>query len=478
MATADPLASLEGDMLDVAPGVELVKGDIQATSHIERSENIEETVVPETKTNGVEEHVQTCDVLVVGAGFSGVTAIHRFRKLGLSVKCFEKAEDFGGTWFWNRYPGARVDSEAPLYQLNIPEVYADWHFSQRFPGHEELRRYFSHVEKVLDLRKDVTFNAQVIDSSWDEASGRWTVKTADGHVANCKYLFLATGLLHRKYTPDLPGLSDFKGQLIHSGAYPEDLDCTGKKVGIIGAGATAVQIQQELGKVASEMTIFLRRPSYCLPMGQRVMSEEEQRCWKSFYPSLFASGRLSRAGFPASGPDKSTFEVSEEERLKHWDTLWSRGAFNILLLGYNDVLVNPEANRLIYDYWASKVRERLTDPKKQAIMAPENPPYHFGTKRSPLEHDYYDVLNQDNVEIVDLNANPLKMFEETGMRMDDGSLRDFDVIVLATGFDSFTGSLTEMGLKSKDGQDLRALWKDGVSTYLGLTIAGFPNCFM
>lgn len=465
-------------MLDVAPGVELVNGDSKATNHIERLPNVEDTTASEPKTNGTEAQVQKCDVLVVGAGFSGVTAIHRFRKLGLSVKCFEKAEGFGGTWFWNRYPGARVDSEVPLYQLNIPEVWADWSFSERFPGHEELRRYFEHVAKVLDLHKDVTLNAQVVDCSWDGSTGRWTVKTANGHVANCKYLFLGTGLLHRKYTPDLPGLQDFKGQLIHSGAYPEDLDCTGKKVGVIGAGATAVQIQQELGKVASEMTIFLRRPSYCLPMGQRPMSEEEQRCWKSYYPTIFEQGRLSLAGIPALGVDKPTFEATEEERLKLWDMLWNRGGFNLLLLGYNDILFNPEANRVLYDYWASKVRQTLTDPKKHAIMAPVTPPYHFGTKRTPLEQDYYKVLNQDNVEIVDLNANPLKTFEETGMRMNDGELKDFDIIVLATGFDSFTGSLTNMGLKSKDGQDLRELWKDGVSTYLGLTIAGFPNLFM
>lgn len=478
MATADPLASLEGDMLDVAPGVELVNGDFKATSHIERSGNIEETPKPQTQTYVEEPPVQHCDVLVIGAGFSGVTAIHRFRKLGLSVKCFEKAADFGGTWFWNRYPGARVDSEAPWYQLNIPEVYADWNFSERFAGGEEIRRYFAHADKVLGLRKDVTFNAQVIDSSWDETTGRWTVKTAEGYVANCKYLFLASGSLHRKYTPDLPGLKDFKGKLVHSGDYPEDLDCTGKKVAIIGAGATAVQLTQELGKVASELTVFLRRPSYCCAMGQRNISEDEQRNWKAFYPTLFAQGRLSLAGYPAKGSDKPTLECTEEERLKLWDSLWDRGSFSLLLLGYNDSAINPEANRLVYDYWASKVKSRLRDPKKQAIMTPKNPPYPFGTKRIPLEHDYYEILDQDNVEIVDLNANPLRTFEETGMRMNDGELRDFDIVVLATGFDSFTGSLTNMGLKSKDGQDLRELWQDGIFTYLGLTISGFPNCFM
>jgi cation diffusion facilitator CzcD-associated flavoprotein CzcO len=478
MATSDPLASLEGDMLDVAPGVELTNGDIKATDHVERLPNVAETCTPEPKANGNGHQVQECDVLVVGAGFSGVTAIHRFRKLGLSVKCFEKGEDFGGTWFWNSYPGARVDSEVPFYQLNIPEVYNTWNFSQRFPGHKELKQYFAHADKVLDLRKDVTFSAQVIDCSWDEPTGRWTVKTADGHIANSKYLFLGTGALHRKYTPDFPGIHDFKGQLVHSAFYPQDLNCTGKKIAVIGAGSTGVQIQQELGKVASQMTAFIRRPSYCLPMGQRVMTEDEQLSWQSYYPTLFESARKSLFGLPAAGVDKSATDATEEERLKLWDMLWSRGAFSLLLLGYNDLLFNPVSNRLVYDYWASKSRQKLTDPKKQAIMVPEVPPYHFGTKRTPLENGYYDVLNQDHVSIVDLNANPIKAFEETGVRTSDGELREFDVVIFATGFDSFTGSLTNMGLKSKDGKDLQELWKDGIFTYLGLTISGFPNCFM
>lgn len=213
-------------------------------------------------------------------------------------------------------------------------------------------------------------------------------------------------------------------------------------------------------------------------MGQRHMSEEEQRSWKSFYPALFDSGRQSRAGFPNKGVDKATLDVTAEEREALWERLWARGGFHFMLSAYNDVLMNPEANKITYDFWANKVKQRLKDPKKQAIMVPETPPYYFGTKRFPLEHDYYDVLERDNVDIVDLNANPLKKFEEKGMRMEDGELREFDVVVLATGFDSFTGSLTNMGLKNKDGVDLRELWKDGVFTHVAMAISGFPNMFM
>lgn len=351
----------------------------------------------------------------------------------------------------------------------------DWTFSQRFPGHEELRQYMAHIDKVLDLRKDTTFNAQVVDVQWNQDAGRWTAKTADGHKAVCKYIMMATGLLHRTYTPDLPGLASYKGQLVHSGSYPEDLDCTGKTVGLVGAGATAVQITQELGRVAKSLDVFLRRPSYCLPMGQRQMSEEEQRYSKSWLPAIFENGRNSRAGFIGGPKPQSATEVPEKERNAHLERLWNRGAFNYLLNGYQDTTLSKDSNKVIYDFWANKVRQRLTDPKKSAIMAPENPPYYFGTKRTPLENGYYEVLNQDNVGLVDLNANPFDTFTEKGIKLKDGTERQYDILVLATGFDSFTGSMTNMGLKNKDGVDLRDIWKEGVFTYLGLTISGFPN---
>ena len=282
----------------------------------------------------------------VGAGFSGITAIHRFRKLGLKVKCFESGGDFGGVWYWNRYPGARVDSEAPFYQLNIPEVYRNWHFKKRFSDHRELREYMAHIDKTLDLRKDVTFNARVVDGSWDQSKSAWTVKTQQGHEAQAKYLMLATGLLHRTYTPDFPGLEDYKGEIYHSGAWPEDFDAKGKKIGLIGAGATAVQITQELGKTADELTIFLRRPSYCLAMGQRDWTEEEQRAWKTFYPALFKSGRDSYAGFPGARQECGIFDVPDEDREAWFEDIWKRGGFNYLLANYNNVTLDKEANKV------------------------------------------------------------------------------------------------------------------------------------
>jgi len=419
-----------------------------------------------------------CDVLVVGAGFSGITAIHRFRKVGKTVKCFESGGDFGGVWYWNRYPGARVDSETPFYQLNIPEVYRGWNFAQRFPDHVELRKYMAHVDNVLNLRKDVYFHARVSEASWDADQHVWTVKTQQGHRATCRYLVCCTGLLHRTYTPDFPGLKNFKGELYHSGAWPEGYTAHGKRVAIIGAGATAVQITQELGKEADHLTVLLRRPSYCLPMRQRQWTVEEQNAWRSFYPSLFQSGRASFTGFPLSRQPVGVYDVPEEERLALFEELWGRGAFHFGLGNYNNIALDKKANQCVYEFWKKKVRERLTDPEKQKIMAPDNPPYYYGTKRNPLEHDYYEVLNQPNVSLHNLNANPLKSFHEKGLLMSDGSLLEFDTVVLATGFDSYTGSLTQMGIKNKNGVDLKDEWKGGVHTYLGMTVAGFPNFFM
>jgi cation diffusion facilitator CzcD-associated flavoprotein CzcO len=461
------VASLDGDMLAVSPDASVVNGNTAAV--VEGASTTNEsipvvnghkfTVTPAingelpTTNGGARDmterpvHVQDAakelvhmDVVVVGAGFSGISAIYRLRKLGMKIRAFEAGSDFGGVWYWNRYPGARVDSETPFYQLNIPEVWQTWNFKQRFPDHVELREYCAHIDEVLGLRKDVEFDSRVNSVTYDNHTARWTVKTDKGHIATCKYVILATGLLHRRFIPDFPGLDSFEGEVHHSGFWPDNLSVKGKKVGLIGAGATAVQITQELGKQADPLTVFLRRPSYCLPMRQRSWSELENLSWKPFLERLFDIGRLSRAGFPTSGPACGVFDVTREERESWFEKLWERGAFNFLMGNYNDVLLDRKANREIYNFWQKKTAERLKDPAKRAIMAPEDPPYFFGTKRNPLEHDYYEVLDRSNVAVVDLNKTPLKTFQPKGMMMSDNTLHEFDMVVLATGFDSFTGS--------------------------------------
>ncbi|KIX06716.1 uncharacterized protein Z518_04692 [Rhinocladiella mackenziei CBS 650.93] len=423
--------------------------------------------------------VVNCDVLIVGAGFSGMYGLYRLRKLGLKVKAFEAGSDFGGVWYWNRYPGARVDSEWPFYQLSLPEVWKDWNFTERFPDHNEIRAYFHHVDKVLDLRKDIEFDARVNSCVWDGTEGRWTVKTVAGHLAMCKYLFLCTGLLYQRHYPDFPGFEKYKGVVHHSGFWPDHLDMTGKKVAVIGAGATSVQIVQDLTKVASQLDMYMRRPSLCLPMAQRDISEAEQDCLKPYYGTLFKQGRKSAGGYPRYPPDCSIFDVSDQEREDYYEHLWKAGSFGFGASNYKEIWVDLKANRLAYDFWAKKTRARISDPKKRDLMAPLEPPYPILTKRSPLEQDYYETLDSNHVEIVDLKTTPIKTFSENGIVTADGKEREYDYVILATGFDSFTGSVSNMGLKSRDGEDIKDLWsKTGISTYLGIMIRGFPNCFM
>jgi cation diffusion facilitator CzcD-associated flavoprotein CzcO len=366
--------------------------------------------------------------------------MYKLRKLGLRVKCFEAGSDLGGVWYWNRYPGARVDSEFPFYTLSIPEVYSTWTWSSRFPDHKELRRHFNHIDKVLGISQDVQFDARVNGATWNHAQGKWTVKTEAGHVAKCKYLFLATGLLHRRHYPEFPGLETYEGSVHHSGFWPENLSVKGKKVAVIGAGATAVQITQEVAKEADALTVFMRRPSYCIAMKQRDISEDEQQHMKSYYRAMLEAGRNSAAGFPVKRPDVAFWDVSPEERQAHWEEAWSRGAFNFPMTNYKECAVDAKANREAYDFWASKVRPRMKDAEKRELMAPTEPPYYFGTKRAPLERDYYEMLDQDHVKIVSMEKVPLKTFNKTGMLMEDGVQRDFDIVILATGFDSFSGS--------------------------------------
>lgn len=405
--------------------------------------------------------------------------LHKIRKIGLKVKLFEAGTDLGEVWHWNRYPGARVDSEIPYYQFSIPEVWKTWDWSVRFPDHAELREYFKHVEKVLGLKKDIFFRSNVISLRFDEASGKWTVKTGNSYTATCKYLIMATGSSYKRHYPDFKGLKDYKGKLLHSADWPAgDVDCTGKRVAIVGSGATGVQLVEQLSKRCNDLTVFLRSPNIALPMRQRKMSPEEQNSYKSIYKTIFKAARASAAGLPYNQPVGSSLDVPDKELQILYEEMWPRGAFNFNIGNYPDFLFDAKANRRLYDFWAKKTRARVTDPIKRDIVALLTPPYAVGTKRSSLEQDYYECINKDHVKLVDLNKAGIQEFRETGIVTADGKLHEFDIIALATGYDSVTGSLTGMGLVDRNGVVMKEKWKDGVYTYLGITCSGFPNMFM
>ncbi|KAF2167413.1 hypothetical protein M409DRAFT_66021 [Zasmidium cellare ATCC 36951] len=392
------------------------------------------------------------DVLIIGGGFSGMYGIYWMRKLGLKVKLLEAGSDFGGTWHWTRYSGARVDSESPYYALSIPEVYKDWVWSERFPGHEELRRYFAHIDKVLDLRKDAIFNVTMTSASFDTHRGQWTVRCHDGRFAKCRYLIMATGCNSKVYRPDLEGLHKYEGHLIHSARWPEaDVDVRVKRVCIIGSGATGVQLVQNLAVHACELTACVRTPNTALPMQQRQMTVGEQRMTKNFYHSILRSSRNSWGGFPYEPPWKEWSSTTAEERQEYFEELWVRGGFSFFVSNYAELLYDKKINAEVYDFWARKVRAIIHDPVKRDIMAPLEQRHWIFTKRPSLEQNYYEVIDRDNVKVVDLHRHPIRAFTEKGIIFADNDEQDFDIVILATGYDNVTGTLLDAGLIDIDG---------------------------
>lgn len=341
---------------------------------------------------------------------------------------------------------------------------------------QELREYFKHVEKVLDVKKDVVFNACVNSAQFDQTTNKWTVKTEDGRTARSTFLIIATGFAAKRHFPDWKGLDTFKGTIYHSSFWPESgVDVKGKKVAVIGTGSTGVQIAQECAKEAAELTVFQRTPNLALPMQQKKLSKEDQD--KSKYDQFFKDRMKTFAGFTYEFKRKNTFDESPAEREAFYETLWQRGGFQFWLGTYKDMLFEMPANREAYNFWAKKTRARIHDPRKRDILAPIEPPHAFGTKRPSLEQNFYEMFNQPNVDVVDLKANPVVEIKPEGIVTADGKLHETDIVALATGFDSVTGGMKDMGLKSVTGEPLSETWKSGTWSYLGMTCSGYPNMF-
>lgn len=420
------------------------------------------------------------DAVVIGGGFGGCYSLYKLRNEGFSTHLIEAGSALGGVWHWNSYPGARVDSEMPYYQfMSIPEVYKTWNWSKRFPGHVELKAYFKHVDKTLNLSKDITYSTAVVGADFDEQSARWTVTTSTGKIFTCKYLIPATGSSYKRYEPDFAGMETYKGQIIHAASWPEtDIDFTGKNVAVIGAGATGVQLVQEISKTASHLTAYIRNPNIAIPMGQRSISDLENRAQKAIYKSLLQVARQSAAGIACDTQPLAASEVSSDQQQAYLEELWNRGGFSFQAANYRDFLVDIKTNKMVYDFWAKKTRERIGDVAKADIVAPLEQPYPVATKRCSLEQDYYEALSKPNVDVVGLKQTPIRAFSAHGIVTEDGKERNHDYIVLATGYDNMTGSLTSMGLRGKDGVDMKKRWENGVWTYLGIMASGNPNMFM
>ena len=414
------------------------------------------------------------DVVVVGAGFAGLFQLRHLRERGFDVVLLEAGDELGGIWHWNRYPGARVDSHVPIYEYSDPAIWQSWYWTERFPGWEELRAYFEHVDEVWDLRRDIRFGTRVTAARWDEADRRWRVESDDGSTVDTRWFVLCTGFAAKPHVPELAGLDEFVGTWTHTATWPQDgLDLGGRKVGVIGVGASGVQVIQEAAEVSEHLTVFQRTPIMALPMRQRPLPREQQDEEKSGYPNVFAYRGTTPAGFDVEACGPSALAVSEEERQATFERLWDEGGLRFWTGNYTDVLQDLDANRHAYEFWRDKVRQRVSDPVLAELLAPTEPPHPFGVKRPSLEQTYYDVFDQANVDLVDLHASPIERVTPAGVQTSDRDI-DLDVLVLATGFDAVTGGLTQIDIHGTDGT-LADHWRDGVHTHLGIASSTFPN---
>ncbi|KAI4664054.1 uncharacterized protein J4E79_003554 [Alternaria viburni] len=428
-------------------------------------------------TNGT--YIEELDALIVGAGFCGVYQLKILRDAGYNVKLVEHGSDYGGVWYWNRYPGVRVDSSIPHYEFSDPALWKDWTWKQRFPEGSELRAYFAHVAKVWDLRKDTKFDTFVSSATWSDDEARWTVKTKAGEMYKVKFLLLNTGFAAKRHIPDWKGIDSFKGTFLHPSFWPhEEPDLRGKRVAVIGTGATGIQIAQELSKTASQLTVFQRTLNMSMPMLQVDYDIPQQAIAKLEYPDFFAALKTRFSGFSFEFIPRSTFDDTPEQRMKVYEDLWNEGDFKFWLAAYQDMLFSKEANREAYNFWRDKTRARINDNRVADTLAPIEQPYSFGCKRIALENGYFEMYNKSNVSLVDISekGTPIQEITEKGIKTTEKE-QEFDYIISATGYDALTGGLKQIDIRGPSGESLSEHWKDGVKTYLGMAVAGFPNMF-
>ncbi|WP_298216645.1 NAD(P)/FAD-dependent oxidoreductase [Acidocella sp.] len=437
---------------------------------------MDNNVIMET---GAAPSVQTTDVdvLVVGAGFAGLYQLHKLRQAGFRVKVIEAGSDIGGIWHWNRYPGARVDSHGAMYQYSDPDLWKDWAYKELYPGWEELRAYFDHVDAKWDLRKDVVLSTRVTGADFDESTRKWTVHTDKGGDYVARSFVLCTGFASKPYIPEFEGMKDFKGEIHHTGLWPQQgVDMRGKRVAVIGMGASGVQVMQEAGAEAKRVTHFLRTPCLAIPMWQRQMTEVDNEEMRKHLPEDMMKRKQTFGGFNYDFQDVGVYEVDDAKREEMFESIWKAGGFWWWLNNFNDVLFDERSNRAQYDFWRKKVLARIKDPRLAEIYAPEQPPHPYGVKRPSLEQNFYEVVQQDNVDVVDLKQEPIVRFTEKGIQTTKGEY-EFDIIVLATGFDAVSGGLTQLDIRGTAGRTLGEKWRDGVRTHLGMASREFPNLY-
>lgn len=418
------------------------------------------------------------DVIAVGAGFAGLAMSHYLREAGLSYRIFDKASDIGGTWTWNRYPGAMTDSESYYYCLTFSkEILQEWSWSQRYPDWKETLEYMHFVADKCDFWPDIQLNTEIVSADYDADTARWRVKTGDGKSYSCKYFVSCMGMISEPVIPPLEGMDRFGGPLFHSSRWPEGLEWKGKRVGIIGAGATTVQLVPAMAEEVGEVTVFQRTPNFILPAMQQPMTEEWEKEIKENYDAIVAKCRNHSFGMAFDSPvNRNYMDTPPEEAQKIFEENW-KGSFRWVFETFDDLLASPEANLAASQFIIDKMREKVNDPELAKLLTPEPGEYPLFAKRPPLDHGYMEAFNRDNVHVVDIrDREPLVEITETGVRTTQGHY-EFDIVVLATGFRAYTGALEAFPIRGKSGQSLREKWTKTSNSIMGVCVADFPNLF-
>lgn len=418
------------------------------------------------------------DVVLIGAGFAGLYMAHRLDGLGLTFQGFEAAGDVGGTWFWNRYPGARTDSLHHIYCYSFSDELAqEWTWTERYPSQSEMLDYLSHVADRFDLRKHFSFGTRVASAHYDDENSDWVVTTADGETTRARFVITAVGLLAAPNIPPFKGIESFSGEWYHTARWPEqDVDFSGKRVAVIGVGSTGIQVSPKIAETAQSLTVFQRTPNYMVPAQNKSLTAIEQDDIKARYDEVFKKIREHPFAMDFTSPGRNAVGTDTTERQRVYEEAWAKGGFFFLFEAFDDPQVDEEANESACEFIRGKIRETVKNPEVAEMLSPRGYPY--GSKRPPSGTGYYEMFNRPNVSLVDVSTDAIAEITEDGLRTGSGRTWDFDIIVFATGLDASTGSVTRIDTRGRKGLELAKKWESGPLTNLGLGTLGFPNLMM
>lgn len=435
-----------------------------------------ESAVMEKPTNG-SSTILKLDAAVIGAGVAGLYQLYRLRKQGLTVKAFDTASNVGGTWYWNRYPGARFDSEAYIYQYFFSEeIYKGWSWSERFPAQPEIERWMNYVADRCDLRKDIEFSTTIKSAHYNDDTGRWTLETDTGLTIDTQFLIACCGMLSAPLTSSFQGQDSFKGKIFHTARWPKDnIDLSGKRVGVIGNGATGIQVIQTIADKVGHLKVFVRTPQYVIAMQNPKYNDNDVAAYKARFDELKKTLPHTFSGFEYDFVEDSWKDLTPEKRQEILEALWNDGSLKLWLASFSELFFDPAVNEVVSEFVRGKMRERLKDPALCDLLIPTD--YGFGTHRVPLETNYLEAYLRPNVELVSVKNNPIECITPEGIKTADGTVHELDVIILATGFDAGTGALTRIDIRGRDGRSLKEDWGNDIRTNMGLQVHGYPNLF-